>query len=411
MKKWIALISLSVLVLFVSGCSIAPQAPKKPIIDHTLPKVEQIKYLTDMTEIGFEWQAIRDSRVAGFYIYRSNPQEQTGRLPRLATINDRHVARYSDRGLKPGTQYHYRFSTFSEDKKESALSEMITVTTRPLIESVSFVKAIRGLPNRIKIIWRPHSSQRVVAYVIERSSLGSTDWERLSRVEGRLSAEYIDSELESNRVYRYRVKVETHEGVLSLPSKVVEASTKSLPIEIKNLKATMDVPKKIILTWDPAVEEDFSYYKVYRAINPLLFFNYLAKTRDTRYEDLINENGKSYYYLVTAVDKDGLESPKQQNAVMGSSLAAPSIVYITSLNHDGRSINITWQSKDNRAVKYNVIKEYKGKTKVFTGIKESSFTDSDVVAGVEYKYNIVAIDKFGLTSRESENIVIEIPKD
>ena len=411
MKKWIALISLSVLVLFVSGCSTAPQAPKKPIIDHTLPKIEQIKFLTDMTEVGFEWKAIRDSRVAGIYIYRSNPKEQTGRLPRLVTINDRYVARYSDRGLEPGTKYHYRFSTFSEDKRESVLSEMITITTRPLIESVAFVKAIRGLPNRIKIIWRPHSSRSVVAYVIERSDLGSTSWERLSRVEGRLSTEYIDSKLKPSRVYRYRVKVETHDGVLSLPSEVIEAGTKPLPVEIKNLKATNDLPKKIVLTWDAAVEEDFAYYKVYRAINPLLFFSYLAKTKETRYEDLINENGKSYYYFVTTVDKDGLESPRQKNEVMGSSLAVPSIVYITSSNHDGRSIKITWKSKDNRAVKYNVIKEYKGKTKVFTEIKEGSFTDLDVVAGVEYKYNVIAIDKFGLTSNKSENIVIEIPKD
>lgn len=411
MKKWIALISLSVLVLFVSGCTTAPQAPKKPLIDHTLPKVEQIKFLSDMTEVGFEWKAVRDSRVAGFYIYRSNPQEQTGRLPRLTTLNDRYIARYSDRGLKPGTQYHYRFSTFSYDKRESVLSDMITITTRPLIESVSFVEAIRGLPNRIKILWRPHSSQRVVAYVIERSDLGTTNWERLARVEGRLSTEYIDSDLESSRVYRYRVKVETHDGILSLPSKIIEAGTKPLPVEIKSLRATMDLPKKIVLTWNPAVEEDFAYYKVYRAINPLLFFNYLAKTKDVRYEDLINENGKSYYYFVTAVDKDGLESPRQQNPVMGSSLAVPSIVNITSSNHDGRSINITWQSKDNRAVKYNVIKEHKGKTKVFTGIREGSFNDTDVVAGVEYKYNVVAIDKFGLTSKKSEDIVIEIPKN
>ncbi len=143
----------------------------------------------------------------------------------------------------------------------------------------------------------------------------------------------------------------------------------------------------------------------------MLFYSYLAKTKDTKYEDLINTNGKSYYYFVTTVDKDGLESTRQQNAIAGSSLAVPDSVYITSSNHDGRSINITWKSKDTRAVKYNVIKKYKDKKKVFTGIRGNSFNDSDVIRGIEYKYNVVAIDKYGLASKQSENTIIEMPKE
>jgi len=411
MRKWIALISLSVLVLFVSGCTNDPQPPKKPVIDQTLPKLAEVKFLAEVTEVGFEWKPSFDERVSGYYIYRSNPELQNGKLERIATVEDKYSSHFVDTKLKPATQYHYRFSTYSKNKRESVASDTISVTTAPLIESVSFIKAITGLPHRVKLVWRPHTSQRVESYIIQRNEFTSTSWDQLAEVKGRLNAEYIDSGLKENRVFRYRVKVKTYDGLISKPSKIVEAGTKPLPIEIKNLNATVDVPKKIVLSWDASVEKDFSYYKVYRAINTMLFYSYLAKTEDTKYEDLINTNGKSYYYYVTTVDKDGLESPRQQNAVTGSSLAIPDTVYITSSNHDGRSINITWKSLDKRAVKYNVVKEYKGKKKVFTGIQGKSFNDSDVVRGVEYKYNVVAIDKYGLASKESENTIIEMPKE
>ncbi len=411
MKKWIALISLSVLVLFVSGCTNNPQPPKKPVIDQTLPKLTEIKFLSEVTEVGFEWKPSFDERVNGYYVYRSNPKVQNGRLQRIATIKDKYSSHFVDTGLKPEAQYYYRFSTYSKNKRESVASDTISVNTAPLIKSVVYIKAITGLPNRVKLIWRPHTSQRVASYIIERNEFTSTTWKRLAKVKGRLNAEYIDAGLEENHVFRYRVKVETYDGLISQPSKIVEAGTKPLPIEIKKLNATTNIPKKIVLSWDASVEKDFSYYKVYRAINPMLFYSYVAKTQDIKYEDLINANGKSYYYFVTTVDKDGLESPRQKNEVTGSSLAIPASVYITSSNHDGRSINITWDSLDKRAVKYSVIKEYKGKKKIFTGIQGKSFNDEDVLRGIEYKYNVVAIDKYGLASKKSENTIIEMPKE
>lgn len=411
MKKWIALISLSVLVLFVSGCQNNPQPPKKPLIDQTLPKLTDIKFLTEITEVGFEWKPSFDERVSGYYIYRSNPEVTGAKLQRIATITDKYTSHFVDTKLKPSTTYQYRFSAYSFDKRESIASDTIRATTKPLIESVSFIKSITGLPNRVKLIWRPHSSQRVASYIVERNEFSSTKWDVLGQVNGRLNAEYIDAGLKDNKVYRYRVKVKTYDGLLSKPSEIVEAGTKPLPIMIKNLTATVDVPKKIVLKWNSAIEKDFSYYKVYRAVNPLLFYSYLAKTIDTSYEDLINSNGSSYYYYVTTVDKDGLESPRQGSPVTGTTLPIPSTVYITSSNHDGRSINLTWDTMDSRATRFNVIKEYKDKKKIFTSITSNNFTDSDVARGIEYTYKVIAIDKYGLASKESQSIVIKMPKE
>lgn len=415
MLKSTALILLSVLIFFLSGCEIKPEAPKQPVIDQTLPQVSDIKFLTEVSEIGFEWVPSFDDRVEGYYIYRSTPSTQSDKLQRIATIKDKYSSHYVDIKLQPETTYYYRFSAFSKEKRESIPSEAISATTLPLIESVSFIKAITGLPHRIKIIWRPHTSQRIQSYLVERNEFNSKEWKQIARINGRLNAEYIDSGLEDNHMFRYRIKVQTYDGLVSKASQIVEAGTKPLPKMVEGLSASYDIPKKVSLRWNAAIEKDFSYYKIYRTLNPLLFYTYLAKTQETSYEDLINANGSSYYYLVTSVDKDGLESLQQEVSTKGGTLAIPATVYITSSTHDGSSIHITWKNQDDRAIKYNVLKEFSQKgssqKQVITGVTSTSFNDTNVNRGVEYKYSIVAIDKYGLSSEESQSTIIEMPKE
>jgi hypothetical protein len=411
MKKLLLATSLITLSFFVSGCQQTPQPPKQPVIDESLPVLSDIKHLSDITEVGFEWKPSTDERVQGYYIYRSNPTNDNGKLQRIATLKDKYISHYVDTRLAPQMQYHYRFSTYSKTEQESIPSDVVTVSTAPMLESVPFFQAISGLPHRVKLIWRPHPSPRVQSYIIQRSEFSSTDWGDLAVVDGRLNAEYIDSGLKDNHVYKYRIKVKTYDGLVSNPSQIVEAGTKPLPKPIENLKATTTLPKQISLTWNRAIEKDFSYYKVYRALNPLLFYTYRAKTVEPKFDDLINANGKEYYYKVTSVDKDGLESYRQENAVLGSTLIAPKKPVVLSANQDGKSIYLSWDSEDNRAVRFNVIKKFHSQKQVITGINAREYTDQDVVPGVEYTYNIVGLDKFGLASEESEDAIVSIPKE
>ena len=406
------LIMLSIVsILIFSGCQNTPVPSKKPAVDPSLPTVVGLKVLSDITEVGFEWSPKYDERVVGYYVYRSNPKEQTGKLHRVATIKDRYSSHFVDTKLLPQTKYYYRFSTFSQEERESVPSEMITITTKRMIPSVAYLKAIVGLPNRVKIIWRPLEHPRVSSYIIERNDLSSVEWKKIATVKGRLSAEYIDAGLKNNYLYKYRIKVKTFDDILSEPSQIVEASTKPLPAMAENIRATNDLPKKIVLSWNASLSSDISYYKVYRAINPMLFYSYYAKTKDTKFVDLINQNGKSYYYKVTAVDKDGLESLKQSSPIVGSTLAIPNSVSITSIKQGGNSVMLTWMGNDDRAVSYNIKKEFRGKVQNLTGISSFSYQDRDVFPGVEYKYSVVALDKYGLASKPSEPILITIPKE
>jgi uncharacterized protein len=406
------------LSLMINGCEKTLETPKEPVVDASLPRVESIRTLPGSTEVGFEWTPIYSSQIEGYYLYRQSGNS----MKKIATIKDRYISHYVDTDLKPNGTYTYQMSTYSADKHESGLSLAASVTTNgPVaktatlgsIEPISFINAISGLPARIKIIWRPHSMENVEYYIIERNEYKSTSWDEVGKVKGRLSAEYIDHDIKDNYAYRYRIKVKTNDGVLSKPSDTVEAHSKPLPKGIMGVQATSNLPKKIMLTWSPSTTSDFAYYKVYRSPTSSLFYSFYGKTVNTEFEDLINDNGKTYYYRVVAVDVDGLES-KQEGTVTGMTLSALNPPVVSSVKRDGGSIYITWGGDDN-AVKYTINKEFElsGKTQKqsFTGIFESNFIDQDTMPGIEYKYKIIAIDKYGIASNPSDSVIIKIPKE
>ena len=405
------------LSLMINGCEKTLETPKEPVVDASLPRVESIRTLPGSTEVGFEWTPIYSSQIEGYYLYRMEGNS----MKKIATIKDKYVSHYVDTNLRPNSSYTYQISAYSADKHESGLSMAASVTTTaPVAKTatlgsvgpVTFINAVSGLPARIKIIWRPHSLENTEYYVIERNEYKSSSWDEVGKVKGRLNAEYIDKDIQDNTVYRYRVRIKTNDGVVSTPSDTVEAHSKPLPKGISGVKATSNLPKKIILTWNASTTSDFAYYKIYRSPTSSLFYTFYGKTVNTEFEDLINDNGKTYYYRVVAVDVDGLES-KQDGTISGMTLPALSAPSVSSVKHDGSAIFIAW-SGDENAIKYSVTKEFEisGKTKKqnFTGIFESNFVDQDTLPGVEYKYNIIAIDKYGIASKPSDSVLITIPK-
>lgn len=414
MKKLILSISSIILILFVSGCQNISPNPPRIIIDPNMPTVTGIKTLSGMTKVALEWEPIYQNSINGYYIYRSDPLKQNGKLHRIATIKDRYVSHYVDTKLIPGTVYYYRMSTFSNNNRESRPSEVIKTKTMQLLSSVPYIDAISGLPHMIKLIWRPHPNPSVTSYIIQRNSLTDLKWKTIATVKGRLNAEYIDKDLPDNKSYRYRVEVKTCSGIISTPSKIVEGSTKPLPPIVSGLRATRNLPKRIEISWNFSPKKDISYYNVYRANTPYIFYTYLAKTADNKFDDLIEKNGVARYYKVTAVDNEGLESPKQQNPVMGTTLPPPPPPVLRNVSMVGSSVEIVWNRGSSRDVKYSVVKKigsgFSEKTIKFINISGNSYIDSNIIPGKEYRYSVIAIDKFGIASKPTHEITIDIPK-
>ncbi|WP_169942588.1 fibronectin type III domain-containing protein [Campylobacter sp. RM15925] len=405
MKKLILKGSLTLLAVVISGC-VSPSTPTQ--VNASLPTIQNLKTISDMTEIGFEWTPTPSPEVAGYYLYRSNPNENNGKMKVVADIKDRFASHHVDSNLAPETTYSYEMRTYNANKQISNSGVMISASTKALMDSVPFVRALTNLPERVKLIWRPHPDLRVASYIVEKADIGKENWRQIAEVKGRLNAEYIDDSVKSGRAYKYRVFVKTSTGTVSKPSAIVDSTTKPLPSTVTNIQASNNTPKKIILTWDSVASDDFGYYKIYSASNKFLPYTYLAKTKTNSYEDLINENGATRYYKITIVDKDGLESKRPEEAVVGSTLAAMEAPVVTSIVADSSAVKLQWSSSE-KARSYTVIREggNSGEQK-FTNITGNEFIDTNVAYGLKYTYKVIAVDEYGINSDESKKASVSI---
>lgn len=396
---------MTLLAVVISGC-VSPSTPTQ--VNASLPTIQNLKTISDMTEIGFEWTPTPSPEVAGYYLYRSNPNENNGKMKVVADIKDRFASHHVDSNLAPETTYSYEMRTYNANKQISNSGVMISASTKALMDSVPFVRALTNLPERVKLIWRPHPDLRVASYIVEKADIGKENWRQIAEVKGRLNAEYIDDSVKSGRAYKYRVFVKTSTGTVSKPSAIVDSTTKPLPSTVTNIQASNNTPKKIILTWDSVASDDFGYYKIYSASNKFLPYTYLAKTKTNSYEDLINENGATRYYKITIVDKDGLESKRPEEAVVGSTLAAMEAPVVTSIVADSSAVKLQWSSSE-KARSYTVIREGgdSGEQK-FTNITSNEFIDTNVAYGLKYTYKVIAVDEYGINSDESKKASVSI---
>jgi len=419
MRKSIASILSVGLIVLISGCQKDLNTPEKPRIDDSLPVVESssIKHIPDINAIALEWKKIDIARASGYYIIRADMQTD-GKFKRVAVVDNKLATHYLDTDLQANSKYGYKIALTTHKGFESRASETIVVSTLPNFESVSLIESISDLARQIKILWRPHSNPRVAEYIIERTSPTEAKWKKIKTIENRLNAEYIDLDLGDNEIFMYRIKAVTFDGLISNVSEITSATTKPLPGQIKELNATRDLPKKIQLSWGKSETKDVVSYNIYRASSATGSYSKLATAPigHNRFDDIINEDGEIYFYKITSVDKDRLESRKENLVpVMGSTLSKPEMPQITLAMIEGNKMILNWIARDDRTVSYNIYKISKeswatSNEILIPNVTGLRFEDPDVVRGIEYAYKLQAIDKHGLLSETTDKSRLMLPK-
>ena len=361
MKLWTLATFCAASLLILSGCvGNSPQPADQVTIDKTLPivKLTERGTFVDMNAVAFEWSAIEDERVNGIYIYKQAMSEDGSNLSHYKTINNRFTTHYLDTGIKPDAAYAYSFKTFSKEA-ESQMSETKVINSLPVLQSVVWIQSLQNMPRTAKIIWRPHSNQKVKSYIIERRTLEEDTWNKIATVDGRLNAEFIDVDLKDQFVYKYRVRVVTYDGIISTPSEIVQVVTKALPVSIKHIVATTDLPRRIEINWEKSNTEDFSHYHLYRSDKSDGTYELIARLNNPTFTDIVEEDAKEYYYRVSAIEKNGLESIHDKVSIQGLTLMKPETPVLLEVKVINNIIEIKWANKDKRAKKYSVIKKAK----------------------------------------------------
>jgi len=403
------LILLSALLL-LSGCQKSANIPQEKSQDSSLAKVNDLKFIPDFNAIAFEWTPVNDTRVSDYALYRSNPEKNDGKLYFLAKIEDRYSSHYVDKKLRANTKYNYTIFSLRKDGVRAANGTGVNATTLPQLESVSYFETVDNLPRLAKLIWRPHTNQRVSSYKLERKEIAKPQWKTVATINNRLQAEYIDKGLKDNNIYYYRLKAITYDNIVSLPSKIVTVSTKPIPNPVQNVQASRNLSKRIEVTWAKSLQNDITHYNVYASDDNDKRFTKITSTKEPMYVENIPKDGVQRFYKVTAVEKNGLEGSKNILSTAGNTLVPliePTFTESLILNSE---VHLKWKNGDVRTERYVLIKTsrenmFKSKVQqININSLQSSFVDPQILPGTTYEYQIIAIDKFGIQSKPSASV-------
>lgn len=165
------------------------------------------------------------------------------------------------------------------------------------------------------------------------------------------TAGYVDTVRLDGRSYFYRVTAIDAQNQESPPSQAVMVTVADrTPPRTPSLLSLHLSGGQIQIRWQANTETDLAGYRLYRStnwpVNQALGTLHGASLLTTpSYMDQVVLNGQTYYYIFTAVDQAGNESPPSIDAQMPTvDLTAPlTPIGLTATVHH-RSINLTWQA-------------------------------------------------------------------
>ncbi|MCX7982464.1 MAG: hypothetical protein N2572_06110 [Syntrophales bacterium] len=256
-------------------------------------------------QVEISWTPSPDPDVVGYNLYWS--LQKTGKYELLKRISDRMERSFTHGGgfnkLLDNTTYYYFITAYNKVDVESEQSEVVAATTKP---RPSIPKAFKGEAGKVKSVplsWEQNPEGDVEKYHIFRADGKEKDFSRIATV--RNKTHYLDTGLKDGEEYRYRIQAEDKDELLSDLSEAITVKTKPRPS--KPTKVAGDIREgNVRLTWSSSPESDISHYVVYEK----KFFgpSKIAEVTVPQFVEPSPPRGKSKTYIITAVDKDGLES-------------------------------------------------------------------------------------------------------
>ncbi len=269
------------------------------------PKTENFAARSGLVKkVELTWVAAKQEEVEGYNIYWA--PEKEGHYNLLKKISGRENNNYLDnaRGfdsLADNKTYYYKLTAFNKVAAES-LPVLASATTKPRPQKPSGLIGEAQKVKEVPLTWQANPEKDIAVYYVYRSLGEKDDFSKIAKVD---KASYLDKSLKDGVAYRYKIQAEDKDGLVSDNSEIISVNTKSRPKSPEGLSGRYEAGKVEII-WNANREADISQYIVYEK----RFFSLekYAEVKSTSYTDSSVVKGKSKIYVVTAVDRDGLES-------------------------------------------------------------------------------------------------------
>ncbi|MGA1198643.1 MAG: hypothetical protein ACO36I_19315, partial [Candidatus Latescibacterota bacterium] len=295
---------------------------------------------------------------------------------------DKNTTSFEDISAQTDIEYTYRIFAFDADDNQSESTPVVTGVRGKITPPASVLATDGQHPDKVVITWVDQDTSEV-GYRIFRTratvenggfSTNATPWDVGPDVEL-----YEDVSATLGVTYTYGVQTLGANGAVSIAvADMGRRSALASPIDVRATDGDFD--DRIEIAWqDTADTEDgFVIYRDGVEIDRV-------NKNSTTYTDQEAVPGVAHTYSVSAYTNFGSESVMRSNTGQRSVVLATESVNATDGDFEDRVV-ITWESNATAAVMYNVYRDGKRIHTAAQNAREA--IDFDIVAGVEYQYEV-----------------------
>ena len=359
----------------VSATDFDPNAPLPP----AAPTVTMT--YSDSGKPKLTWNAV--SGATSYRVFRSESRGTGYSLLGTTTATS-----YTNTGAAVGKTYYYRVKAVNS-VGTSGYSNIVSgkaKTAAPAAPSVTAGNSSTGKP---QLTWKAVSG--AVKYEVYRSTRQNSGYSLLGTT---TSTSYVNTGASTGTTYYYRVKAVNRNGMASGYSNIVSGKAKAAAPAAPSVTAGNSSTGKPRLTWK-AVSGATSY-RIYRSENRGTGYSLLGTTSSTSYVNTGAAAGKTYYYRVKAVNRDGMASG-YSNIVSGKATLPAPVLNIGLSVSSGKPM-LAWDAVPG-ATSYRIYRSTSRDSgySLLATTTSTSYVNTSAAKGTTYYYRVKACNAAGLS--------------
>ena len=359
----------------VSATDFDPNAPLPP----AAPTVTMT--YSDSGKPKLTWNAV--SGATSYRVFRSESRGTGYSLLGTTTATS-----YTNTGAAVGKTYYYRVKAVNS-VGTSGYSNIVSgkaKTAAPAAPSVTAGNSSTGKP---QLTWKAVSG--AVKYEVYRSTRQNSGYSLLGTT---TSTSYVNTGASTGTTYYYRVKAVNRNGMASGYSNIVSGKAKAAAPAAPSVTAGNSSTGKPRLTWK-AVSGAVSY-RIYRSESRGTGYSLLGTTSSTSYVNTGAAAGKTYYYRVKAVNRDGMASA-YSNIVSGKATLPAPVLNIGLSVSSGKPM-LAWDAVPG-ATSYRIYRSTSRGTgySLLATTTSTSHVNTSAAKGTTYYYRVKACNAAGLS--------------
>ena len=325
------------------------------------------------------WNAV--SGAVKYEVYRSTRQNSGYSLLGTTTSTS-----YVNTGASTGTTYYYRVKAVNRNGMASGYSNIVSGKAKAAAPAAPSVTAGNSSTGKPRLTWKAVSG--AVSYRIYRSESRGTGYSLLG------TTSYVNTGAAAGKTYYYRVKAVNRDGMASGYSNIVSGKAKAAAPAAPSVTIGNSSTGKPQLTWK-AVSGAVSY-RIYRSESRGTGYSLLGTTSSTSYVNTGAAAGKTYYYRVKAVNRDGMASG-YSNIVSGKATLPAPVLNIGLSVSSGKPM-LAWDAVPG-ATSYRIYRSTSRGTgySLLATTTSTSYVNTSAAKGTTYYYRVKACNAAGLS--------------